>query len=63
MFDNNFTMSHTGGDWVGEVEVVSYEPDKTIVIPLDESWIIQGTELNGVCYHTPMLALLGVRPV
>ena len=50
MFDNSFTLSrHLGGaDWTGTVSVVSTVEDKTIVIPPNENWILQGAEVNGV---------------
>jgi hypothetical protein len=50
MFDNSFTLSrHVGGaDWTGTVSVVSTVEDKTIVIPPNENWILQGAEVNGV---------------
>lgn len=49
MFDNRYTLTMDGGaGWIGTVEVVSWVPDKTIHIPPDEDWIIQGSESDGV---------------
>ena len=45
MFDNEFTLVRQGGDgWEGSVEVVGFiRYRNTIEIPIDESWIVQGT--------------------
>eukprot|EP01043_Picozoa_sp_COSAG02_P014325 COSAG02_NODE_589_length_19902_cov_119.928939_4_plen_1346_part_00 len=43
MSDSNYTLTRQSGDeWHGSIEVVSFVPDKTIVIPLDEQWIVHG---------------------
>eukprot|EP01043_Picozoa_sp_COSAG02_P026637 COSAG02_NODE_1540_length_12016_cov_20.828480_7_plen_1206_part_01 len=46
MFDNRFTLTTVAGsDWEGTVEVVTKEDfENTIMIPNDESWIVQGVE-------------------
>jgi hypothetical protein len=50
MFDNNFTLTQESGgeDWIGNVAVVSTVEDKTIIIPPNENWILQGAEVDGV---------------
>lgn len=48
MFDNRFTVdieNNAEASWVGTVEVLTKMPfENTIIIPNDESWIIQGIE-------------------
>jgi hypothetical protein len=51
MFDNHFTIRRNDSEndgWRGTIAVHSYVPDNTIDIPVSESWIIQGTAVDGV---------------
>ena len=51
MFDNHFTVGRTdaaGDGWSGTIAVYSTVPDNTIDIPVDESWILQGTAIDGL---------------
>ncbi len=51
MFDNHFTIGRVDTEndgWIGTIAVHSFVPDNTIDIPVSESWIIQGTEVDGV---------------
>lgn len=50
LFDNHYSLEFVspGSGWSGLISVSTYVPDKSIEVPPDENWIIQGASTNGV---------------